>query len=108
MVPLQSFGRMPARIIEHKTEPFSFLLWNLFGHRVEKGLKDLGVTMRDDEAHQLTSGRAHRSNDILANVTTVVSLGWPTPSLNPPLSGTRVTFKAGFISKENLRVGIFQ
>lgn len=98
---------MPTRVI--KNEPDGLAIFrNLFCHRVEEGLEDLGVTVRDDEADQLAIGWVDRADNILSNVAAEVSLGGARTPLNPPLPRTGIPFKACFISKEDLVTGIFQ
>ena len=108
MMPLQSLYLMPARVIEHEAEALTFLLRDLLGHRVEKGLEYFGIAMRHDETHELTAGRAHCTDDILTKMTAIVSLGRSGTSLGPSLPGAWITFKSCFIAKENLYFGIFQ
>lgn len=51
VVPAQRIGMVPTGVVENQPDRLAPVR-SLFGHGVEKGLRDLRIVVRHDQAHQ--------------------------------------------------------
>ena len=101
VMPMQTFCLVPAGVVEHENDFFSFLLRHFLCKGIEKSLKDFLVIMGNDEADKVSTLRMNCCDDVFANVCAEVRLCRTTASLDPFLSRSWITLKSRFIGKIN-------
>lgn len=93
---------MPTSVVENQFAAASGHWWNLLCHRVEKDLENVAVAMRNDQTDELSSSWGNRTDHVLPDVFSEVSLSDPFSSLCPLSPGPRVTFKSRFVSEKQI------
>lgn len=107
VMPIQPLGLVPTGIVQNQTDSLA-LIGMLLGHRIQEGLKHLRITMRNDQADEPPGSGTDRADDVSSNVTSVIALGRATASFDPALSRSWVSFKPGFVTKEDVHLRVFQ
>ncbi len=96
---------MQAGIVQDQNKPGA-ICRNFVGHRVEKGLENLLIVVRHDQADELTVLWVERSNDVLPDVPPIVRLGRVRTSFDSKLSWAGISFETRFIPKEHFHAGV--
>ena len=102
VMPMECLHFVPTRVVQNQNASSLRHGGDFFRHCIQEHLEDISIAMRDNQADELSTSWIDRTDDILPDVFSEVSLGDPFSSLCPLSPGPRVAFKSRFVAEKQI------